>query len=65
LVIRAMMTAGAAKPLKYQLLPPSTTSASIVAVDSLAERRRSVRNRTAPNPGWRIIFVYADRTGGL
>jgi hypothetical protein len=56
---------GSGKTAENQLLPPSTTSASIVAVDSLAERRRSVRNRTAPNPGWRIIFVCADGTGCL
>jgi hypothetical protein len=59
------MIAGAAKPLKNHFRPPSTASASILAVDSLAGRRRSVRNRTAPNQKWKMIFVCTGGTGRL
>jgi hypothetical protein len=49
LVIRTMVTAGAAKPLKNQIRTPSTTSTAVLAVDSFADERRSIQDRIAPD----------------
>jgi hypothetical protein len=44
---------------------PSTASRSVLAVDSLAEGRRSVRDRTAPDSMREKIVVCTGRANGL
>jgi hypothetical protein len=54
---------GSGKTAEESVSTPSTASASILAADSLAGRRRSVHDRTALNSVWKMILVCTGGTG--
>jgi hypothetical protein len=56
---------GSGKTADVSVSTPSTASRSILAVDSLVDWRRSVRDRTTPDMMQRMIFVCTRRAGRL